>query len=142
VPIDLTGTWRLVEWRRVGDDGTVTHPLGDDAHGLLIYAPDGRMAVQMAALNRPSLPTADPLGGDAGLRADAYSTCLAYFGSYEVEDGTVVHRIDMSLYPNWSGEEQRRPFTYENGQLILRTPPAAGPSGTVVNEIVWIREEG
>lgn len=142
MPIDLTGTWKLVAWRRVADDGTVTHPFGQNAHGLLIYAADGRMAVQMTAPNRRTLPTDDPLGGDPQLRADAYSTCLAYFGSYEVEDDAVVHRIDMSLFPNWSGEEQRRPFTYENGELILRTPPTVGPNATVVNEIVWIREDG
>jgi hypothetical protein len=59
-----------------------------------------------------------------------------------VEDDTVVHRIDMSLYPNWSGEEQRRPFTYENGELTLRTLPTPGPSGTVVNEMVWARDDG
>src|ERR1700757_3320213 len=104
----LTGAWRLVAWRRIADDGVVTHPLGEDARGLLIYTADGRMAVQMAAADRPTLDTADPLGGDVQARADAYSTCLAYFGSYELKGDTVIHRIEASLYPNWSDQVQER----------------------------------
>jgi hypothetical protein len=138
---ELVGTWQLVAWRRLADDGTVTYPLGEDAHGLLVYTRDGRMAVHMMAANRPALDTTDPLGGPVQQRADAYSTCLAYFGSYEVRDKTVIHRVDASLYPNWSGAEQERPLTYEDGQLVLRTPPTPGPHGTVVNEIAWTREK-
>jgi hypothetical protein len=130
-----------VAWRRIAQDGTVTYPFGESPSGLLIYTPDGRMAVQMSAANRPMLPTDDPLGGDPQARAAAYSTCLAYFGSYELQGDTVVHRIDSSLYPNWSGAEQSRPFTYDGRQLVLRTPPMPGANGTIVNEIAWARED-
>ncbi len=142
VSVQLAGTWKLVAWRRAAEDGTITYPLGEDASGLLIYTADGRMAVQMAAANRPPLATDDPpLGGDAQKRAAAYSTCLAYFGSYELRGDSVVHRIDVSLFPNWSGAEQSRPFTYAGNELVLRTPPMEGVNGTVVNEIAWAREE-
>jgi hypothetical protein len=100
------------------------------------------MAVQITAAGRPALDTDDPLGGDAGARADAYSTYLAYTGTYEVRDETVVHRIGGSLYPNWSGEEQVRPFTFDRGELVLRTPPMdIGDGTTVINELAWVREE-
>jgi hypothetical protein len=134
--VDLRGTWRLLSWRRVAQDGSITYPFGDDAAGILMYGGDGRMAVQMTASRRPGLPTSDPLGGDADSRAAAYSTCLAYFGSYEVQGESVIHRIDASLYPNWSGAEQVRPFALDGDRLVLRTPPAA-----VVNEMAWMREE-
>jgi lipocalin-like protein len=140
--LDLTGTWKLVAWRRIVDDGTVSYPLGEDAHGLLVYTDNGHMIVQLAAANRPPLDTTDALGGDVQERADAYSSCLAYFGSYEVDGDTVIHRIDSSLYPNWSGAEQSRPFTYDGRELVLRTPPVSGPNGTAVNEIAWAREDG
>lgn len=133
--IDLQGTWRLMSWRRVAHDGGVTYPFGDDATGILMYGSDGRMAVQMTAARRPGVPTSDPLGGDADARAAAYSTCLAYFGSYEVRGDSVVHRIDASLYPNWSGAEQVRSVELDGDRLVLRTPPAA-----VVNEMAWMRE--
>jgi hypothetical protein len=141
VTVDLTGTWKLVAWRRVVDDGTVTYPLGEDAHGLLVYTANGRMIVQLTAAHRPQLDTTDALGGDAQARADAYSTCLAYFGTYEVDGDRVIHRVDSSLFPNWSGAEQPRPYTYDGRELVLRTPPVTGPNGTVVNELAWAREE-
>jgi Lipocalin-like domain len=139
--MDLAGNWKLVAWRRIKDDGSVSYPLGDDARGLLIYTDDGRMAVQMAAADRPPLETGDPLGGDVQKRADAYSTCLAYVGSYEVRGQEVVHRIDMSLFPDWSGAVQTRPFTYDDNELVLRTPPMETATGTVVNEMSWVRED-
>jgi Lipocalin-like domain len=135
------GTWKLVAWRRISDDGTVKYPLGKDARGQLIYTPDGQMAVQIAGPSRPKLPTADPLGGDVTARAGAYSTYLAYFGDYELRGDSVVHSIDASLFPNWSGEKQVRPFSKEHGELVLRTPPMPLADGsTVVNELSWAPE--
>ena len=137
---DLVGTWELVSWRRIVNDEMVTYPLGEHARGRLVYAPDGAMAVTMIASERPSMPDNDPLGGETGKRAEAYSTCLAYIGTYELRDDEVVHRIDVSLYPNWAGDEQVRPFTYTGDTLVLRTPPVSGASGTVVNELAWARQ--
>jgi hypothetical protein len=136
----LTGSWKLVAWRRVAGDGTITYPLGQDASGLLIYTADGHMAVVIAGANRAPVVTDDPpLGGDLQPRADAYSSCLAYAGSYELQGDTVVHHIAESLYPAWSGEEQSRPFTLDDDELVLRTPPVQGAAGTVVNELHWKR---
>jgi hypothetical protein len=137
---DLTGTWSLVSWRRVVGDDSVTYPLGEDAAGTLIYAPDGSMGVVLTAAQRPTtLPAGNPLDGAVEDRAQAYSTCLAYVGTWEVRDAEVVHRVTQCLYPGWAGAEQVRPFELDGAQLTLRTPPAAGPNGTVVNELVWQR---
>jgi len=127
-------------WRRLTDGGEPTYPLGEGATGVLIYAPDGTMGVQMVAAGRRPLPTDDALGGDPDARAVAYSTCLAYFGTYEVQGDSVIHQIEGSLFPNWSGTVQARPFTLDANELVLRTPPTTGPGGTVVNEICWFRE--
>lgn len=137
--VDVVGTWKLVAWRRTIDGGTVIYPLGQDADGVLIYTPEGGMAVVLTAANRPEMPKNDPLGGDVDKRAEAYSTCLAYVGTYELRDDEVVHRIEVSLYPDWAGDVQVRPFTYTGDELVLRTPPAHTANGTVVNELVWAR---
>lgn len=134
----LRGAWRLVEWRRIASDGTVSYPIGADAQGQLIYAENGRMAVQLMAAGRPDLPTDDPQGGDVAARAAAYSTYLAYFGSYELAGDSVVHYVDGSLFPNWSDDKQIRPFTIDGDKLVLRTPAMADHS---VNELVWTRDE-
>jgi len=136
--VSVAGSWKLLAWRRLEGE-SISYPFGEDATGLLIYAADGSMAVQMTAANRPTIPTTDPLGGDAEERAAAYSTCLAYFGTWEVDDDKIIHHVQASLFPNWSGTVQPRPFTCDGQELILRTPPAAGPNGTVVNEMSWVR---
>jgi hypothetical protein len=139
----LAGTWSLVAWRRIAEDDSVSYPMGDDASGLLSYTDNGRMAVQISAAKRAEQDTDDPLGGDEGARAQAYSTYLAYYGTYEVQsDHKVVHRIEASLYQNWAGETQVRPYTLQSGELVLRTPPMQLADGsTVVNELSWKREQ-
>jgi hypothetical protein len=140
---DLNGTWSLAAWRRIAGDGSVSYPLGADARGLLVYAENGRMAVQITGSNRVEMAgNDDPLGGDIDARAGAYSTYLAYFGTYEVQEQEVVHHIDGSLYQNWSEEKQVRQFTMEFDRLVLCTPPMALADGTtVVNELAWKREK-
>lgn len=136
--ITIAGSWKLLAWRRyVGDE--VIYPLGEDVTGILIYAEDGSMAVQMFAAQRPAIPTTDPLGGTLEERAAAYSTCLAYFGTWAQQGDKIVHHITASLFPNWSGTVQARPFTCDGQELVLRTPPEEGPDGIVVNEIAWVR---
>lgn len=139
--LNVIGSWRLVTWRRIVQGGETTYPLGEQAAGMLLYAADGLMAVMMLAPGRAPLATTDALGGTEAERAAAYSGCLAYFGTYAVEGGSVVHWVEGSLFPNWSGTTQPRPGQIQGNELTLRTPPVEGPQGTVVNEIVWARVE-
>ena len=139
----IVGVWDLEAWRRV--TGTeVVYPLGEDASGILIYSSDGRMSVQLSAATRTPWQTPDPLTGDASDRAAAYSTYLAYWGRYEVRSDAVVHLIDDSLFPSWSGAEQARPFTHDvqddREVLVLHTPPVTQPEGPATsNELTWSR---
>lgn len=133
--VNIAGSWKLLAWRRHEGD-KVIYPFGEDATGILIYAEDGSMAVQMTAAHRPTIPTANALGGNAKQRAAAYSTCLAYFGTWEVDGDKVIHHIEASLFPNWSGTDQPRPFYCDGQKLVLRTQP---DSNGVVNEMIWGR---
>jgi hypothetical protein len=132
----LAGSWTLIAWRRLSTSGNTTFPLGEDVTGLLIYTHDGHMAVQLVAAGRPKIGSGDPLeGGDTTQRANAYSTCLAYFGTYEMEGDQVVHHVAESLFPDRSGQEQPRLYTLTGKTLILRTPPMHLPDGDVTNEL-------
>lgn len=135
--VELNGAWRLVHWRRINADGSQCFPLGEHAEGTLLYTDDGYMSAMMTAADRPEIEGGDPLGGDSEARATAYSTCLAYSGTWQRQGDTVIHRLTDSLYPNWSGTVQSRSIEDREGELILRTPQD-GPGG-VVNEIVWAR---
>jgi len=134
---DIAGAWHLKTWKRHHDDGTLEYPLGVAPRGILIYGTDGSMAVQMVVADRPALDTDDPVGGPVEQRAAAYSTCLSYFGTYEVRDAEVVHHVEAALFPNWSDTTQARPFVFDDGQLILQVKDA---SGRVTNEMIWERK--
>jgi Lipocalin-like domain len=56
-----------------------------------------------------------------------------------LQGDTVVHHSVESLYPDWSGEEQSRAYSYDGDELVLRTPLMQGAVGTVVNELHWVR---
>ncbi len=127
-----------MHWVRIQADGTRSYPLGTDAEGTLLYTHDGYMSAMMTAAARPGIDGGDPLGGAVEARAAAYSTCLAYSGTWEVDGDTVIHRVTQALYPNWSDTVQKRPLEDRDGQLVLRTP--ADASG-VVNEIAWKRPD-
>lgn len=134
--MELEGSWQLVQWRRIAPDGTVTHPLGTDAEGLLVYTPDGQMSVVMTGADRTAIGGGDPLGGSAEERAAAYSSCLAYTGTYVRDGDTVIHHVGASLYPNWSDTVQPRTIVQRDGQLVLVTPQQPG---SPVNELAWQR---
>jgi hypothetical protein len=135
--LNIAGTWVLKFWRRFLEDGTIIFPFGEDAYGLLIYTEDGNMAVQMLTKDRPHLNTEDPIGGNVEERAVAYSSCLAYFGTYEVDDQTVIHNVEAALFPNWSDTLQKRPFVLQGDELSLQV---VDDDGRLANEIVWTRK--
>jgi hypothetical protein len=45
----LMGALRLAEFSVTARDGSVTHPMGKDLEGLIIYSPDGYMSEDLAA---------------------------------------------------------------------------------------------
>lgn len=134
--MEIAGTWTLDFWNRYDSDGQTSQPFGSAPSGVLVYAPDGGMAVMMTAADRPTLETDDPVGGSEQERADAYSTCLAYVGSYRIEDDVVIHELETSLFPNWSGTEQVRPFLIDDNKLVLQVRDA---DERLTNEIAWHR---
>jgi len=62
-------------------------------------------------------------------------------GTYKVLADRVIHRVQCSLLPNWSGTDQERFFEFADGgeRLTLRTRPmlAGGVEQTLV--AVWER---
>jgi lipocalin-like protein/glycosyl hydrolase family 15 len=135
----VLGVWSLIDWQRIYADGRRVYPFGEKPVGLLAYMPDGRMMVQMLTRTRPLIDSPDPVGGPVNERAQAYSTCLAYFGTYKVLDNEVEHHIEASLYPNWTGKTTARGMAIEDGKLILRTDPSIVDGISVVNEMSWER---
>ncbi len=129
----LVGAWSLVAYEAIAPDGTVEHPLGRNAAGLLVYTAGGLMTVQLMRPGRP------PWTRDAAPSPEGY---LAYAGRYEVDEAarTVTHHVELSLLPDWVGRPQVREADLDGDRLRLTTPPSRiGDREAAVARLTWQR---
>ena len=137
----IIGTWRLVDWT-ASIDGVVTRPFGGSAEGLLTYTADRRMWATLQRRDRARLGTPTLAAATARQRAAAAAGFVSYAGRYTVNgDSVVVHHVEVSLFPDWVGDDQMRYVEWEDGDLVLSTPPATTSTGrVVVNRLRWRRD--
>lgn len=139
----LIGTWHLETWVSLVDDGTEAKPMGPSPEGLLAYAPDGTMITVFgrAEGDRDRFATDDLTGGTTDERSAAFSSFIAYGGRYAIDGSTVIHTVEVSLFPNWVGTTQRRHWTLdEDGErLTLVSPPITVGGQTRTQRLVWRR---
>jgi hypothetical protein len=81
---------------------------------------------------------------DQAHRADGHRLrrFIAYAGpfSVDVDDGTVTHHVDISLFPNWQGEDQVRRVTIVGERLsIVASDRTSADGRTFHSELVWLR---
>ena len=138
----VAGRRELLECRSVDDGGAITgRPMGEHPRGQVIYTPGGSMSGQLAADGRSAVGSADPFGGPVDQRAAAYSTYVAYWGSYSIDGDRIIHQVAGSLVPDWAGQEQVRYFSLSDDVLVLRTPPMPIAGAMTVGELIWRRTE-
>ena len=118
----LVGTWRIERMTDTGADGIVRYPYGEHPKGYIVYDATGHLHVQVMR-TPPTPPFAsgdDARGTDAEVRA-AYQGYVAYFGTYRVDarKGVVVHRVEGSLMPGYTGTDQPRPFRVRGDVLTI-----------------------
>jgi hypothetical protein len=137
---DLVGTWRLVSWTSTGDGG-VQHPMGDAPEGVLVYTPGGTMITTIGRTVRSPIDGGDMLGGPDAQRLDAFTSFIAYSGTFGIEGGDVVHEVAMSLFPNWVGTRQVRHVRLEDGgrTLELSTDAFVLHGRLSVQRLTWDR---
>ena len=136
----LVGTWRLVSFEVRDDEGRVTYPFGrEDAIGFITYSPDGHMAVQFGRADRARLAVGDWVAAAPAEIAAAARDYFAYCGTYELRDGEVVHRVELSLLPNWIGGEQVRLVAFDGERVTLSTPPTPIGGRQQTATLVWHR---
>ncbi|QBS39326.1 lipocalin-like domain-containing protein [Nocardia sp. CS682] len=111
---DLIGTWWLEAYRSIDDDGGVHEgPLGADPCGLLFYAADGHMSVNM--MRSP--------GTGHGF--------MGYAGTWELSGRQVIHRVLVSSHDYLIGTRQHRDIELADDRLTLHAvaPAASGRAG-------------
>jgi len=136
----VIGTWKLVSTEEKLRDGN-TRPyrdIGVNAKGYLMYTADGHMCATLMKPGRPNWhgEIEDSTDAEKISAASGYTT---YCGTYKVDEKNHImfHYPELSLYPNYIGSEQRRPYRFEGNRLIFSDIVS---EGDVINwNIVWER---
>lgn len=139
----LLGAWELRSWESVGDDGVVDYPMGMDPEGVVVYTPDGTMMTTLGRRGRHPISGGDMLAGPDDQRLAAFSSFIAYSGRFRLEGTDVLHHVQMSLFPNWVGTEQRRhvAMSADGRDLTLSSDPFLLRGRSSRQVLVWRRIE-
>jgi hypothetical protein len=136
----LIGTWRLVSWEnRSSVDGQISYPLGKEATGYLMYNEDGYMFVGIMGPNRLRFAADDLLSATIEEEAQAEETYVSYCGRYKFLGDTVVHHVELSLFPNWVGGDQERLIELSGNRLTLSTRPILLRGIQQTAHLIWER---
>lgn len=135
----FVGTWRLVSWELRDANGQISYPFGQAAIGYIIYTADGYMNAAIMRPNRPLFAAGDFLEGAAEERAAAAASYISYAGPCELHESKVVHRVEVSLFPNWVGSIQERFYEFSGERLSLSTAPLLAGGSTRRAYLLWER---
>ena len=121
----LVGTWRLVEFADLGEDGKWVYWYGEHPLGYFVYDATGHVQVQI--MRSPALKPFPESNFDAGKMPSpehalaAYTGYVAYFGTYTVDakKHVVTIHVEGSLAPDYIDTDQTRPFKLEGDRLEI-----------------------
>jgi len=119
----FVGAWRLLSLEARTSAGDVSYPYGKDAAGYLLYAREGYMSVSVMQARRTNFALPEDPRTPVEEKLAAFDTYSSYSGRYEVRGQKVIHHIEISLFPNWTGTEQERYFEFSGDCLTLSAPP-------------------
>jgi lipocalin-like protein len=137
----LIGTWRLVSAKDTIENGEVRNAYGQNPVGLLTYTGDGRMMAIITFDGRKPLSVTDRVSAPVEERAEAFSTFVAYAGSYTFTGDKVIHHVEAAWMQNMvNGDQVRVIVKLQRNRITLRTPPfLMGGVKVVQEELVWER---
>ena len=142
----IVGTWELLTFESRDSAGTITHPLGRQPKGILIYDRAHRVIAQLFNPDRPRFASGDrATGTDAEVRA-AFNGAFAYYGRYVLDTarGIVTHHVEGASFPNWIGTDLVREYRLDRDlarrdRLTITTRPQLVAGHRIVTVLVWRR---
>jgi len=132
------GTYELIEKYSLRVDGSKIHPWGEDVKGMIIYT-DIHVSAQLGVKKRKTLTDFNFRNATEQEAQEAFTTYIAYLGTYEVKDGYVIHNVLQSLFPNWIGHKVKRYYRFEGDFLHLEAKEIAKTTGLDKTVLVWRR---
>lgn len=136
----IIGTWKLVSWIYRNEKGEEIHYFGEGAGGILMYDRNGYMNAQLTRGDRKRFVSESIGDGTPQEIDEAYKSYAAYYGKYyEKTPGELIHEVEGSLFPNWTGHDEIRYGKIVDNLLILSTPPIKTGTGEIVFHVTWKR---
>src|SRR3954470_21408352 len=109
------GAWKLA-WLEEPDSAGKVHRA--DCTGLLVYAPDGHMSVQVMYRNTQA-------GGRGGPVQYAQAGYEASFGTYQINDAhTFTFHVEGAMVRSLIGKDLPRSYEFAGNQLIVKSTDA------------------
>jgi hypothetical protein len=135
----LIGAWTLESFTFIDGTGQVSHPMGEDAIGYIVYS-DKLMSALLSEAKRAPFAGHDRLQAEAAEKVAAYDSFLSYCGSWRIEGDRVIHSVKASSFPNFVGKDLVRVMEWEGNDLLyLNTPPLREGDQQAVARLRWRR---
>jgi len=121
----VVGTWKLISWESLRSNGQSLNLLmGPHPIGVILYQPNGYMAVQVMHDPRPMFAERRSSAATSDEIKNAYFGYYAYWGTYAINEAenTVEHNLQSSLFPEEVGRRYVRTLRFDGQKLVLTTP--------------------
>lgn len=141
----FVGTWGLVSWQVKQFEGEIIDsPLGPRPVGWIMYRPEGYMSVAIMRPDRTKFTSNNLVEATPEEIKTGFEGYIGYCGTYEVDDreNFVIHRLQLSWFPNLVGTSQKRYFEFSEHRLTLKTPPLSLLGESQVHCLEWERLHG
>jgi hypothetical protein len=127
----IVGSWTYATADTVRPDGSRVPTWGPNFSGLVIFGSDGRFVSLIGRADVPKFASGGRATGTADENKAAVNGSIALFGTYTINetDRSLVYHIERSSFPNWSGTDQKRPFTLAGDELKYTVPAASAGDG-------------
>ncbi len=137
----VVGTWRLLavySWTDKDKKDLNKEAYGPHPGGLITYTADGRMSVIETYDNRKPM-SKDREAAPMEERAEAFSSMVAYAGSYTFTGDKVIHHVEVSATPGPLRDQTRYVTFLDADKISLRTTPVMRDGKEEIHEMIWER---
>ena len=127
----IVGSWTYASADTVRPDGSRVPTWGPNFSGLVIFGSDGRFVSLVGRADVPKFASGSRATGTADENKAAMNGSIALFGTYTINetDHSLTYHIERSSFPNWTGTDQKRPFTLTGDELKYTVPAASAGDG-------------
>ena len=136
----LVGAWTFVGTEANLPDGKKSLPFGSNPKGINIFTEDGHFAQIQIADGIPKVASNSRVTGTAEENKAIIQGSIALFGTYTVDEAAkmIIYKVESSTFPNWIGQEQKRPIDSLTADELRHSNLGASIAGaSTVN--IWKR---